>query len=278
MKTEKQIQLLQEQKGKELAEQIGNFDSIKVKTKDAEKWFLNFPDDEDIVCTPIMKSGILTIVENGGHGYVIFDVDFQDDHCVIRGDIFDDIDGTYKWNCSANCRTPYSGNNKKMEYMITGYEDATTKIMEKQDRKQSEIDAYATNIMGKTTRPLSFLLKTMCYINWLMQHPEYKEVETKEIKETKLKESRKQIKNHANVTTEKRQTNHVHTIQINNIRFKTKNSNVVRGLRSSKRRMSLSCWGVRGHFRHYKNGKVVYIKPYTKGKGSKTERKEYTVK
>lgn len=26
-------------------------------------------------------------------------------------------------------------------------------------------------------------------------------------------------------------------------------------------------WGVRGHYRHYKNGKVVFIKPYTKGKG-----------
>ena len=26
-------------------------------------------------------------------------------------------------------------------------------------------------------------------------------------------------------------------------------------------------WGVRGHYRHYKNGKVVYIAPYQKGKG-----------
>lgn len=26
-------------------------------------------------------------------------------------------------------------------------------------------------------------------------------------------------------------------------------------------------WGVRGHYRHYKNGKVVYIAPYQKGRG-----------
>ena len=26
------------------------------------------------------------------------------------------------------------------------------------------------------------------------------------------------------------------------------------------------CWGVAGHYRHYKNGKVVYIQPYRKGK------------
>ena len=26
-------------------------------------------------------------------------------------------------------------------------------------------------------------------------------------------------------------------------------------------------WGVRGHYRHYKNGKVIFIKPYVKGSG-----------
>lgn len=26
------------------------------------------------------------------------------------------------------------------------------------------------------------------------------------------------------------------------------------------------CWGVRGHKRFYKSGKVVYIKPYKKGR------------
>lgn len=31
-------------------------------------------------------------------------------------------------------------------------------------------------------------------------------------------------------------------------------------------------WDVKGHFRHYKNGKVVYVKPYEKGKGRKKER------
>lgn len=27
-------------------------------------------------------------------------------------------------------------------------------------------------------------------------------------------------------------------------------------------------WGVRGHYRHYKNGKVVFVSPHTRGKGS----------
>lgn len=42
-------------------------------------------------------------------------------------------------------------------------------------------------------------------------------------------------------------------------------------------------WGVIGHFRHYKNGKVVYIQPYKKGpgrdkEGEKPNRKIYKVK
>lgn len=30
-------------------------------------------------------------------------------------------------------------------------------------------------------------------------------------------------------------------------------------------------WGVRGHYRHYKNGKVIFVKPFTKGKGTKKD-------
>ena len=35
-------------------------------------------------------------------------------------------------------------------------------------------------------------------------------------------------------------------------------------------------WSVRGHYRHYKNGKVVFIAPYIKGKG-RVKPKEYKV-
>lgn len=36
-------------------------------------------------------------------------------------------------------------------------------------------------------------------------------------------------------------------------------------------------WGVRGHYRHYKNGRTVYIKPYKKGKGQ-MKNTEYNIK
>lgn len=38
------------------------------------------------------------------------------------------------------------------------------------------------------------------------------------------------------------------------------------------------CWGVRGHFRHYRNGKVVFIEPFVKGKEKdKYKGKEYAL-
>ena len=41
-------------------------------------------------------------------------------------------------------------------------------------------------------------------------------------------------------------------------------------------KITCTCWGVRGHYRHYKNGKVVFIKAYKKGKDKdKYEGKEY---
>ena len=48
--------------------------------------------------------------------------------------------------------------------------------------------------------------------------------------------------------------------------------------RSMPKQFTRRCeaWSVRGHYRHYKSGKVVYVKPYTKGKGRPAD-KTYSV-
>lgn len=40
----------------------------------------------------------------------------------------------------------------------------------------------------------------------------------------------------------------------------------------SRHKITCERWEVKGHFRHYKDGKVIYVKPYEKGKGIKKER------
>lgn len=43
-------------------------------------------------------------------------------------------------------------------------------------------------------------------------------------------------------------------------------------------KITCPCWGVRGHYRHYKSGKVVFIEAYQKGKDrSKYSSKEYLI-
>ena len=45
----------------------------------------------------------------------------------------------------------------------------------------------------------------------------------------------------------------------------------------STHKITCPSWGVSGHYRHYKNGKVVWIKPYKKGK-KRDSNKDYQSK
>lgn len=63
-----------------------------------------------------------------------------------------------------------------------------------------------------------------------------------------------------------------------NIKFKVSNNKTANAIKSKKPRRLAGCWEVRGHFRHYQNGKVVYIKPYEKGENrAKRIKKQYTL-
>ena len=64
-----------------------------------------------------------------------------------------------------------------------------------------------------------------------------------------------------------------HKHRTNTVRlFKT--YKLVKGWKSNARKkveITCSAWGVRGHFRHYRNGKTIFIEPFVKGK----ERDQY---
>lgn len=44
-----------------------------------------------------------------------------------------------------------------------------------------------------------------------------------------------------------------------------------RHINHNRHNMTCEHWEVKGHFRHYKNGKVVYIKPFSKGKNKEAK-------
>lgn len=273
MKTDKQIKLLQMEKGKELAEQIKELDNIKVRKSDSDKWFANLPNDTDYITTPVVKTGVLVVSYFNFSGYIIFDAEFKENCYEIKADIFNDINSTYNWDCSIKANVPYNV-KQQMNYTVFHFENATTKIYQKQKRKESEINKYIEKMVNDACMPFGMYVKTMCYINWLMQHPEYKKIENKESKITN--NSNKKRNSKIAINDNRNNSKNVHKVKINNIRFVTKENKIVSGLKSQKKRFLLGSWGVRGHFRHYRNGKIVYIKPYTKGKGNQSH-KEYIV-
>ena len=62
-----------------------------------------------------------------------------------------------------------------------------------------------------------------------------------------------------------------HSKQSKRREIELKNVYMIRGGLSIKnvtpsKQLTCPCWGVRGHYRHLSNGKVVFVKPYRKGK------------
>lgn len=273
MKTEKQVEQLAIEKGKEFHSKVDGLDRIKVTQSQSSNWFSDLSEDADVVCTPIIKNGVLIISYDDFSGYVVFDTDFKENFFTIQTDIFNDIDGVFTWSCLIQSQVSYTCKQNQVSCTITGFDDPMIQIMERQRKPGEAIRNYYRSVVNDYSEPLIFLLRTMSYINWLMQHPQYKEIEANERK--KRESTNRPNKKTNNV--KKKDSSGTRTIKINNIRFITTSDSVIRGLKSKKRRISIKCWGVRGHFRHYKNGRVIYIRPYKKGVGHKGDTKEYIV-
>lgn len=116
------------------------------------------------------------------------------------------------------------------------------------------------NVEPGTQNIIGFI-RVMAFINYLSEHPELKEMENK----ADVGKSRKKI------SADKQPAS---VISLNGIRVISSNEKLTRKLRSKTRQRLTEAWCVRGHCRHYKTGKTVYIKPYMKGSG-KTIPKEY---
>jgi hypothetical protein len=110
--------------------------------------------------------------------------------------------------------------------------------------------------------------RTMIYVNYIMEHPEIKEIERK-----KRGRKPKNEKANSNMAASKQPATEPKNININGIRFVVKN-NIANKLKSKKIHRAMSCWTVRGHYRHYKNGRVVYIQSYEKGNRKQKGEKE----
>ena len=269
MRTEKQIQLLREQKGNKLAAESEGLDSIAAKFDDSVNWFPNIKDSDVLTYIPILKNGVFIADYNDFQERCIFDVEANENKLILKVEIFDNFYKKWLWKCSIACEIPVTC-NRNLKLVITDYSDATLVVFNRQKRKLEELTAYKDEVVPQAGQCLNFFFRATAWINWLLEHPEIKEIERKERQSKKSKGSQDEnIKNVDNITRE---------IKINNIKFKVSNNKTANTIKSKKIHRIAGCWEVRGHFRHYQSGKVVYIKPYEKGENrAKRIKKQYTL-
>lgn len=96
--------------------------------------------------------------------------------------------------------------------------------------------------------------------DYLLKHPEEKRKE---------RHTRSHNKNNSSSKSFQKQTDSVQVISMNSLRFKTANKKVANMLKSKKVHRMAESWSVRGHYRHYKSGKVIFIESFEKGKNRK---------
>ena len=94
-------------------------------------------------------------------------------------------------------------------------------------------------------------------VDYLLKHPEEKH------RERQVRNFNKNNLSDRNLQT---QGNSVQTISLNSLKFKTTDKKVVNALKSKKIHRLAESWSVRGHYRHYKSGKVIFIEGFEKGK------------
>ena len=93
--------------------------------------------------------------------------------------------------------------------------------------------------------------------DYLLKYPEEKRKE---------RHARSHNGNNPSSKSSQKQADSIQVISLNSLRFKTANKKVANVLRSKKIHRITEGWSVRGHYRHYKSGKVIFIESFEKGK------------
>ena len=272
MKTLKQVNLLIEKRGNELYEKAKNFDRIEINFKRytaiLEK-MEKIAKHEDFLIIPVLKSGVFTLKYPEYSVNILFDAELLEDEVLVKADsyIVSEHEAKKEWLYSCDFYLSYRV-KKEDSYYMDNYRDSVTEIFQKQGRKEKELldhlEAAAKSEMLK-----SFLgfVNVNGWLNYLMEHPEEKKISKKITEKSESGTITKPDKDSESKEPKE------HVVRLNGVRVTTSNNKVANKIKSRKVTRIMECWSVRGHFRHYKNGKVVYVHPYEKGTGRKTPKK-----
>ena len=127
------------------------------------------------------------------------------------------------------------------------------------------IDSKYIKELDCASKDIYVFFVLMAYINFLLEYPEKKEINRKS-QQTAKNQKKKNITDKVYKQRKSAECN----ILLNGVRFVTKDKKTQSLLKSKQSKKYVGSWYVSGHYRHYKSGKTVYIRPYKKGTGTET--------
>ena len=258
MKTKKQIYLKMEERGKELLQESVRQDQIVVTEKSFLDCFSEPKDHHVLNPIPIISNGVFIQETDTYSDYLLFDVQelFEGAYRMFCKSF--QINKTKEfgplWSYNAEVMV-YYGDGTEIELQTKSFANAFTSVYTKQNKLAMAEKYVADNVERYTQNILSFV-KVMSWMNYLSKNPEIKILENNDRKSMRKQQS------HLNEEPKQKQKQ----IIINGIKFISNNSQIMSKLQSRKIQRLTESWTVRGHYRHYKNGKTIYISSYTKGK------------
>ena len=118
---------------------------------------------------------------------------------------------------------------------------------------QSDVEEVRANLKAC----INLFKGALVCTDYLLKHPEEKRKE---------RQTRSHNGNNPSNKSSQKQADSIQVISLNSLRFKTTNKKVANALKSKKVHRMAESWSVRGHYRHYKSGKVIFIESFEKGK------------
>lgn len=118
---------------------------------------------------------------------------------------------------------------------------------------QSDVEEIRANLKAC----INLFKGVLICADYLLKHPEEKREE---------RHARSHNGNNPSGKSFQKQVDSVQVIPLNSLRIKTANKKIANMLKSKKVHRMAESWSVRGHYRHYKSGKVIFIESFEKGK------------
>lgn len=200
---------------------------------------------------PILYEGVIKVTDISEKEYMYLYFNFIESYKVrFEAYFYNRYEYEFKYYCSFV--TNFTSNDDRRKISDWNIE------LKWEDKQKQELILFCENIF----------VGIISYLTYLSLHTkiELKDTEGNHIrfgKKTKAEPNTSNIKKHI--------------VSIDKIRIVTNNPiNLINDVRKEIKRHTES-WTVRGHYRHLKNGKVSFIRPYTKGNKSDINGKIYEV-